>query len=264
MEANELGGSEGRPEAPGCSDTFELARYGGLRWNTPLSPAHAELLLERLDVHAGHSVLDLGCGWGELLLRAVAGAGANATRGEPCVGTGVDLDQPLLQRGRARAQELGLAEQVQFVAQRAESWTRPADRVLSIGSAHAWGDTAQALTLLATLVPAGGRLLYGDGCWESPPGTQAIELFGDGVLTLEGAVAHARAQGWHVLHLSMADQREWDEFESGWRAGRDRWLTAHPDDPEARMLAAELDARTDEYVNVYRGVLGFCYLVLGR
>jgi SAM-dependent methyltransferase len=262
MQANELGESEGRPEATGPPDAFELARYGGLRWNTPLSPAHAELLLERLDVHAGHSLLDLGCGWGELLLRALVRA--NATPGEPCVGTGVDVDQPLLQRGRARAQELGLAERVQFVAQRAETWTRPADRVFSIGSAHAWGDTAQALTALATLVPAGGRLLYGDGCWESPPGTQAIELFGDGVPALEEAVAHARDQGWHVLHLSTADQREWDEFESGWRAGRDRWLTEHPDDPQAKKLAGELDARTDEYLNVYRGVLGFCYLVLGR
>jgi SAM-dependent methyltransferase len=262
MQANELGKSEDRPEATRSPETFEQARYGGLRWNTPLSPAHAELLLERLDVRAGHSVLDLGCGWGELMLLAVARA--NARRGEPCVGTGVDLDQALLQRGRTRAQELGLADQVQFVAGPAETWTRRADRVLSIGSAHAWGDTAQALTELAALVPAGGRLLYGDGCWESPPGTQAIELFGDGVLALEEAVAHARAQGWHVRHLSTADQREWDEFESGWRAGPDRWLTAHPDDPQAGKLAVELDARTDEYVNVYRGVLGFCYLVLGR
>jgi SAM-dependent methyltransferase len=262
MEANELGGSEDRPEAPRPPETFEQARYGGLRWNTPLSPAHAELLLERLDVRPGQSVLDLGCGWGELLLLAVARA--NSKSGEPCAGTGVDLDQALLQQARARAQELGLADQVQFVAERAETWKQPADRVLNIGSAHAWGDTARALTALAELVPAGGRLLHGDGYWESPPGPQAIELFGDGVLALEDAVAHARAQGWRVLHLSTADQREWDEFESGWRAGRDQWVTAHPDDPQARKLAAELDARTDEYINVYRGVLGFCYLVLGR
>lgn len=262
MPVNVPGRSGGRPEAMGPPKTFEEARYDGLRWNAPLSPAHAELLLERLDLNAGQSVLDLGCGWGELLLRSLAGATAKG--GQPCHGTGVDLDEALLERGRARARELGLSDQVQFLAHPAQTWSRPADRVLSVGSAHAWGDTTQTLTALASLVPAGGRLLYGDGYWERSPGRRAIELFGDGVLTLEAALARARAEGWHVLHLTTADQREWDEFESGWRAGRDRWLTAHPDDPQAENRSAELDARTEEYVTAYRGVLGFCYLVLTR
>ncbi|WP_346537033.1 class I SAM-dependent methyltransferase [Micromonospora sp. DPT] len=49
-------------------------RYARMRWNTPLSEQHAALLLQRLDIRPGTRVLDLGCGWGELLLRAVAAA----------------------------------------------------------------------------------------------------------------------------------------------------------------------------------------------
>ncbi|MGO9488464.1 MAG: hypothetical protein ACLQBB_05490 [Solirubrobacteraceae bacterium] len=64
--------------------------------------------------------------------------------------------------------------------------------------------------------------------------------------------------------MSTADRREWDEFESTWRAGREEWLLANPDNDRAEAERAELDARLDEYVTVYRGVLGFCYLVLAR
>src|SRR5437763_13329002 len=59
--------------------------YGRMRWNTPLSENHADLLLDRMRLAEGDQILDLGCGWGELLLRAVA-------RVPDATGTGVDHD----------------------------------------------------------------------------------------------------------------------------------------------------------------------------
>lgn len=67
-----------------------------------------------------------------------------------------------------------------------------------------------------------------------------------------------------MLHLSTADQREWDDFESTWLAGRQEWLLSYPEDPRATDVRAELDDRLREYVDGYRGVLGLAYLVLGR
>ena len=64
--------------------------------------------------------------------------------------------------------------------------------------------------------------------------------------------------------LSVADQREWDDFESTWLAGRQAWLLRHPEDPRATELRDELDVRLREYVGVYRDVFGFAYLILGR
>ena len=77
------------------------ARCAAMRWNTPLSEDHAELLLSRLELPTSGSVLDLGCGWGELLIRAVAATGDAAV-----TGTGVDNYAPDLARapaGRGRA-----------------------------------------------------------------------------------------------------------------------------------------------------------------
>jgi hypothetical protein len=83
-------------------------------------------------------------------------------------------------------------------------------------------------------------------------------------MPLADLVEHARSLGWRVLHVSTADQREWDDFESTWLAGRQEWLLHHPEDPRAAGLRDELDARLCEYVGVYRGVLGLAYFVLGR
>jgi cyclopropane fatty-acyl-phospholipid synthase-like methyltransferase len=110
---------------------FEQARYAGMRWNTPLSEEHAARLLERLEIGRRHSVIDLGCGWGELLLRAVSDRDRSGTA------VGVDTDADLLQRGRAAAAARGLDDRVTFLHGRAEERREPADRVLCVGAAHA-------------------------------------------------------------------------------------------------------------------------------
>ncbi|MGW5721734.1 SAM-dependent methyltransferase [Amycolatopsis sp. NPDC003865] len=234
-------------------DELNALRRSRMRWNTPLSEPHAQLLLDRMALDEGRLV-DLGCGWGELPLRAAARAPGLRV-------TGVDTDEGALARGRAAAGERGLA--VDFVEADAATWDGPAERAFCIGSAHIFGSTKAALARLARVVPS-GRLLYGDGFWAAPPDDAAREIFGPDMLTLPELLDAATAAGWRVRHLSTADQLEWDDFESTSRAGWEDWLAAHPDDPRAGEVGEWLDRRLREYVGVYRGVLGLAYLVLTR
>jgi ubiquinone/menaquinone biosynthesis C-methylase UbiE len=238
-------------------DDLEEALYARMRWNAPLSVEHAELLLDRLDVRPGARVADLGCGWGELLLRVVARA-AQAT------GTGVDNDAGALSRAQRLAAERHLDGQVQFTQADVSEWNGTAERLLCVGASHALGGTASALDALAEVVPAGGRLLFGDGYWETVPSAAATEMFGEQVLPLTGLLEACRSAGWRVIHLSVASQLEWDDFESTFRAGRQEWLLTHAGDPRAADVRDWLDARERQYVEVYRGVLGFAYLVLAH
>lgn len=233
-------------------------RYARMRWNTPLSEAHGALLVERLAIPDGARVLDVGCGWGELLLRSVSAGGPTTT------GTGVDTDGPSIERARALAAKRGLGTRVTFTRQEAAAWREPADRVLCVGAAQGFGSTVAALDALAGLVLPGGRLLFGEAFWERPTTIEASALLGEQITPLPELVERVRARGWRVLHMSTADQREWDDFESTAVAGRQEWLLRNPDDARAAEVHGELDARLREYVCVYRGLLGMAYLVLGR
>jgi SAM-dependent methyltransferase len=190
---------------------------------------------------------------------------AGGTEGPvPTTGIGVDTCAADLQRGRELAATRSLSGHVTFVEQDAATWREPADRVLCVGASHTLGGTVPTLKALAELVRPGGRVLFGDACWERPPTPEAAAIFGEDALPIADLVEQMRSLGWRVLHLSTADQREWDDFESTWRAGRQEWLLAHPDDPRAREVREKLDAQLSEYVGVYRGILGLGYFVLGR
>jgi cyclopropane fatty-acyl-phospholipid synthase-like methyltransferase len=244
------------------------ALHARMCWNTPLSLQHADLLMDRLDLRPGLRIADVGCGWGELLLRVVArGTGPDPAVGGgegQVLGIGVDTDPAALDRARHLARQRGLDRQVEFAEADAAAWQGTADRVLSVGSSHAFGGTGAALTMLARMVPGGGRLLFGDAYWAGTPSPEAMEIFGDQILPLPQLLEACRAEGWRVIHMSTAGQREWDDFESTFRAGRQEWLIAHGDDSRAAEVRDWLDSREREYVHVYRGVLGFAYLVLAH
>jgi cyclopropane fatty-acyl-phospholipid synthase-like methyltransferase len=244
---------------------LDEALYARMRWNTPLSAEHAGLLLDRLDLREHQRVADLGCGWGELLLQAVARVTAVGSDGESkATAIGVDSSAAALDRARRLARERGLDQYVGFVEGDAATWQGTADRVLCVGAAHAFGGARNALTVLKRATSPGGRLLFADACWEHPPTPAAAEIFGDDVLPLPELLEACRSAGWRVIHLSTADQREWDDFESTFRAGRQEWLLAHDDDPRAPEVRRWIDGREREYVGTYRGVVSMAYLVLAH
>jgi SAM-dependent methyltransferase len=244
---------------------LDRALHARMRWNAPLSAEHAALLMDRLDLRPGQRITDLGCGWGELLLQAVARAmTAGPITARQTSGTGVDTDAAVLGRARTLARQRHLDQHAEFIQADAAAWRGPADRALCVGASRAFGGTEPALKALTQVTAPGGRLLFGDGYWASTPSPAAITIFGEVVLSLPQLLEASRAAGWRVIHLSTADQREWDDFESTFRAGRQEWLLAHGDDPRAAEVRDWLDARERQYIDTYRGIFGFAYLILAH
>jgi len=147
--------------------TSALPRLTRLTFHGPLSAARADAVVRRLTANRPRTVLDIGCGWGELLLRILA-AVPDAT------GTGVDVNAEDLARARRGAEERGLAHRVEFAEESALGTRRgPADLVLCLGATQALSQaepaTAEALRELRRLVSDDGRVLVGEGFWERPP-----------------------------------------------------------------------------------------------
>lgn len=231
--------------AASLDDDLRPAARQGLTFNAPLSELRAGSLIDRLAIAPGRHVLDLGCGWGELLLRIVAAHPATT-------GTGVDHDRVALDRGRRLAIERSLHERVDFVEADARTFEDRGDIVLCVGATHAWDGHHEALRAVRERVERGGLALFADGFWEQAPGPEALDIFGT-LPDFDGLVATAGAAGLQVESSERSTLQEWDAFEAGWRAGLE--ATGRPD---ALRLAAH---RKREYETVYRGVLGFAWLV---
>ncbi len=151
------------------------ARYAAMRWNTPLSVDHAEFILDLLEARGGSGVARPGLRLGELLMRAVEAGGPGTT------GVGVDRDEQVLARARPLATTRGLDGRVHFVCAESATWDQRADRMLCVGASHAWAGVEQALQALARLVRPGGRVLFGEGCWERSPTAAAAASLGEPV-----------------------------------------------------------------------------------
>ena len=242
-------------------------RFTRLAFHGPLSEARAARLVTRLARTRPATVLDLGCGWGELMLRildAVPGA----------VGTGVDLSGGDLARGRDNATARGLADRVSFVEESAVGTTRgPADLVLCVGSSHVLSEakppqhTVDALQALRRLVNPGGRVLLGEGFWEHPPTPAEIAAMWPGITAedhydLAGLVDAAIAAGFRPEWIEAASLEEWDDFESGVGAAVEEWLAGHPDHPQAAATRRKADDRLSIWLRGSRGCFGLAYLTL--
>ena len=176
----------------------------------------------------------------------------------------MDTDPGALGRARTLARQRHLDQHVEFTQADAAAWRSTADRALCVGASHIFGGTEPALKALTQVTAPAGRLLFGDGYWAGAPSPAAITIFGETVPSLPQLLEACRAAGWRVIHMSTADQSEWDDFESTFRAGRQEWLLAHSDDPRAPEVRDWLDARERQYVEAYRGILGFAYLILAH
>jgi SAM-dependent methyltransferase len=250
--------------------TITLAQpYEDLTFMTPLSEQRAAKLVAFLAHDLQGTVLDIGCGWAELLLRVVAAA-PNARA------IGVDRDETSIEHGRELAEQRGLAERVSLICGDAkiEAPSRAA-AVVCIGASQVWGppveerqplDYIAALAAIRATVPDGGRVVYGEGIWSRPPTAEAIApLAGrlDEFVSLPELVELAVAQGFLPVAVQEAGIDEWDEFESGFSACYATWLAEHGGDhPDAADVRARAARQRAAYFGGYRGVLGMAYLAL--
>lgn len=252
------GGVRAAPGVPSVTGVTGPARYAHLDFNAPLSDARAEALVSRVVRRSPGTVLDIGCGWGELLLRVLAAA-------PTATGLGVDTDGELIARGNEAAGVRDLDDRVLLVERPVRDDEEPADLVLCVGSSHALADDpAEALARLATLVRPGGTLLLGEGVWRDLPGPVPSVVPADMTTLpeLPELVALAEAAGLRPLWVEEAEPGEWDAFESGYLADAEDWLADHGDEPEADAVRERTRAHREMWLSGYRGRLGFAYLTL--
>ncbi len=222
----------------------------------PLSDGSVARLLDRLDPQPGGRVLDLGCGRGAWT-RALLGDRADLT------GVGVDLHLG------ADPDELGTALGGRVVLEQGDATTWRGgtfDAALVVGVSHVFGGPGRTLDAVRSHLAPGGRVLFGDGIWDTPPtdaALVALEATADEFTDLSGLVALAGEHGYEVAHGHVSTLEEWDEYEWSWTGSLVDWALGKGRGSRDRDQVLEAArAHRDAWLGGYRGVLGFATFVL--
>ncbi|MEU8102985.1 class I SAM-dependent methyltransferase [Nonomuraea muscovyensis] len=239
----------------------------------PIDDANVERLLRRADLAPGARILDLGCGQGEWLMRAL-------TLYPDATADGVDLSDVALDAAREQADRSGLSARLRLHRLPAAEFS-PAgsasgssasgssadglyDLVLCVGSTHAFGGLTETLDEVRRHLSPGGLALVGEGFWEVSPTPQVLDRFEagpDDYADLAGTVERAEKAGYATVYAHTSTRGEWDDYEWSWTGTLTRWALDHPGPDGEAALAAVGDHR-DLWLSCYRDVLGFVTLLL--
>jgi SAM-dependent methyltransferase len=239
-------------------DRASAIAHTGIAIGNPIPSAVLDRFIGELALSKHDRLLDVGCGRGELVLRAVERTG--------CVAVGIDQSPRQIATARTEATRRVPGADVTFHqadAGAVKLEMRSFALVACVGSTHAYGGLSPALDNLIPLLTPNGRLLIGDGYWTEPPAPAYLAGWGatiDELPDIDGL--HARFEQ-HRLDISdeyRVTVADWDAYEDPWLANIDAHVAAHPDDPDSvgmREWANETRARRA----LGPGVLGFALVL---
>ena len=226
------------------------------RIHNPITPEKLATLGAALRLETGTRLLDLGSGSGEMLCTWARDYGVT--------GIGIDMSRLFSEQAKRRAEELGVADRVQFIHGDAAGYVsdEQVDVAACVGATWIGGGVAGTIALLAQSLRAGGIILIGEPFWRQLPPTEAVakgclaHSISDFLLLPELLASFGRL-GYDVVEMVLADQDGWDRYEAAkWLTMR-RWLAANPGDGFAKEVRAQLTSEPERYAAYTREYLGW-------
>lgn len=226
------------------------------RIHNPFTPDNLATLGAALRLEPGARLLDLGSGSGEMLCTWARDHGIS--------GVGVDMSPLFTEHAKRRAEELNVADRVEFIHGDAVGYiaAEKVDVAACIGATWIGGGVAGTIELLAKSLRPKGIILIGEPYWLRIPLTEDVARACDAgsiadFLMLPDLLTSFGDLGYDVVEMVLADQAGWDQYEAAkWFTMR-RWLEANPDDDFANEVRARLTLEPVRYAANTREYLGW-------
>lgn len=226
-------------------------------YNAPLSPDCVAWLCKALKVREKAHVVDLGCGWGQLLIDIVLHLPQST-------GTGYDSDQFLIEHATAEASTIAIKDRITFAIADCTQVKEHGDVLSCMGSTHAWTCLEDALSSFEQTLRPEGQLIIGVPYWEKPPSDAACHALGttqDGLPNEISLRTLVTESGFDITGFRASTLAEWDAFEIAWCASRVIWLRENPNHPDVARYAEQLEKHRAMWLDGYRTYLGFAVMV---
>ncbi len=237
------------------SHKFSAIAHRDHNYCNPIAAAKIERVLELLPLERDASVLDLGCGRGELSLRLVERFQARVT--------GVAVSAPLLDATRERAQACGALERLRLLQidiAGFEPEPESFDFTAMLGGGGISGGIAGICATLAGWTRRGGYVLIGEGYWARPPAAEYLahlEAKESEFRDHRGNVQAGIDAGMIPLHAFVASPDEWDDYEWKYSRSIERYALEQPGDPDVPAMLERIRRWRDGYLHWGRDTLGF-------
>jgi len=231
----------------------------------PVSEPSVEELLAHVRVPSAPQpprVLDIGCGKGEMLLRAMERLNGS--------GVGVDPNPSFIAAARARAHRRVPQGSLTLLQTPLEKAALPPGQftlLICTGACHAFGDYVTALRESHRYMLPSGWAIFGQGYWKQTPDPEYLAAFGgseDEMTSLEETKQRAKDAAWNVVATSESSPEEWDEYELAYAGAMNRWLQARPNDDDVLAFRDRIDTWHDAYQRWGKYTMGFTLLLLRR
>jgi cyclopropane fatty-acyl-phospholipid synthase-like methyltransferase len=222
----------------------------------PLNGEKVDEIIELLQPPERAQVLDIACGNGEFLCRAVERLSAQ--------GVGVEISPYCVESANARIRERGLEERMRVVEEdgaKFQAESESFDVTSCFGASWIWGGHAGTLAALARWARPGGLVIAGEPFWKVEPSSEYLEATKrdrDAFATHRENVETGVRQGLRFLHAIVSSVDDWDRYEGYQRYAVEMYASENPDDPDLdELLSLTANYYEDVYLRWGRKELGW-------
>jgi ubiquinone/menaquinone biosynthesis C-methylase UbiE len=234
---------------------FTTIAHGHMAILNPVSTSAVDTCLDALALRPGDTVIDVGCGKGEMLIRLAERYDIN--------GIGLDTNPAFQKIAKAEASRRAGPGRITFHLTEASGYAAPPQSfaaAICFGSTHAFGDFRDAIHSLAAWIRPQGRILIAEGYWKKAPDPEYLDHLGAQPGDLEdhaGNLAIGVQSGLTPLFDRTTTLAEWDAYEDLYARSIDEYLMQYPEDPDAEAMRRRIRAWRQGYLRWGRDTLGF-------
>src|SRR6267143_2521427 len=222
----------------------------------PVDATKLERLYDLLELKPSASVIDIGCGKGEMLIRLAEKYDIN--------GLGIDKSPYCIREAEKRKHQRVPQADVRFLemdgAHYKSETVESSDLAMCIGAIWIYGGYRNTVRALGGMTRSSGFVMVGEPFWRTSPRQEYLRsegLLADSFDTHHGNVTTGESEGLKLVFTLVSSKEDWDRSEGlHWSAAAE-YALAHPKDIDLEELLTRDSKQRQSYLRWGREILGW-------